>query len=233
MRRTAARRAARGRGGARARRLRQQPADYKNNPRPPAPIVITGSIDDQRVSVSPRALRRRPDRADRHQPDRRVAARDARERRRDGRARASGRRPRRSTRSDTATLQGRRQARPLHGPRRRRRHPRRAPAGRAERARARRTTCCSRRPPAGASATIVAMPVRALAALLCARAVFGARALAQEPPAQSPQALFRDVILKDADTTSGVKRLLRSDAGFVSPTPSSPTSPATASPTRW
>jgi hypothetical protein len=31
-------------------------ADYKNDPRPPGPIVITGYIDDQRVSVSPRAL---------------------------------------------------------------------------------------------------------------------------------------------------------------------------------
>jgi hypothetical protein len=31
-------------------------ADYKNDPRPPAPIVITGYIDDQRVSVSPRSL---------------------------------------------------------------------------------------------------------------------------------------------------------------------------------
>ena len=26
---------------------------YKNDPRPPSPIVLTGSIDDQRVSVSP------------------------------------------------------------------------------------------------------------------------------------------------------------------------------------
>jgi hypothetical protein len=31
-------------------------ADYKNDPRPPAPIVITGYISDQRVSVSPRSL---------------------------------------------------------------------------------------------------------------------------------------------------------------------------------
>jgi hypothetical protein len=28
-------------------------SDYKNDPRPPSPIVLTGSIDDQRVSVSP------------------------------------------------------------------------------------------------------------------------------------------------------------------------------------
>ena len=31
-------------------------ADYKNDPRPPSPIVITGYISDQRVSVSPRSL---------------------------------------------------------------------------------------------------------------------------------------------------------------------------------
>jgi hypothetical protein len=63
------------------------------------------------------------------------------------------------------------------------------------------------------------MPVRALAALLCVGLMFGARAIAQETPAQSPQELFRDVLLKDANTTSGVKRLLRTNAGFVSPTP--------------
>jgi hypothetical protein len=31
-------------------------ADYRNDPRPPGPIVITGYISDQRVSVSPRSL---------------------------------------------------------------------------------------------------------------------------------------------------------------------------------
>ena len=31
-------------------------ADYKNDPRPPGPIVITGYISDERVSVSPRSL---------------------------------------------------------------------------------------------------------------------------------------------------------------------------------
>jgi hypothetical protein len=31
-------------------------SDYKNDPRPPSPIVITGYISDQRVSVSPRRL---------------------------------------------------------------------------------------------------------------------------------------------------------------------------------
>jgi hypothetical protein len=63
------------------------------------------------------------------------------------------------------------------------------------------------------------MPVRALAALVCVGLICGARAVAQETPAQSPQELFRDVLLKDASTTSGVKRLLRTNAGFVSPTP--------------
>src|SRR5256885_2512865 len=63
------------------------------------------------------------------------------------------------------------------------------------------------------------MLVRALAALICVGLLFGARATAQETPAQSPQELFRDVLLKDANTTNGVKRLLRTNAGFVSPTP--------------
>jgi hypothetical protein len=31
-------------------------ADYTNDPRPPGPIIITGYIDDQHVSVSPRTL---------------------------------------------------------------------------------------------------------------------------------------------------------------------------------
>ena len=31
-------------------------ADYKNDPRPPATIIITGYISDQRVSVSPRSF---------------------------------------------------------------------------------------------------------------------------------------------------------------------------------
>ena len=31
-------------------------ADYKNDPRPPSPIVLTGYISDQRVSVSPTTL---------------------------------------------------------------------------------------------------------------------------------------------------------------------------------
>jgi hypothetical protein len=31
-------------------------SSYKNEPRPPAPIILTASIDDQRVSVSPRSV---------------------------------------------------------------------------------------------------------------------------------------------------------------------------------
>src|SRR3954447_12034985 len=64
------------------------------------------------------------------------------------------------------------------------------------------------------------MAVRAVAALLCAGLVCGAvtAAVGQEPN-ESPQALFRDVLLKDTKTASGVERLLRTNAGFVSPTP--------------
>jgi hypothetical protein len=62
------------------------------------------------------------------------------------------------------------------------------------------------------------MRVRALAALSCVALVCGAvpAALGQEQN-QSPQALFRDVLLKDSKTASGVKRLLNTNAGFVSP----------------
>jgi hypothetical protein len=63
------------------------------------------------------------------------------------------------------------------------------------------------------------MRLRALAALPCVALACGAvpAALAQDQN-ESPQALFRDVLLKDANTASGVKRLLRTNAGFVSPT---------------
>jgi hypothetical protein len=62
------------------------------------------------------------------------------------------------------------------------------------------------------------MRVRALPGLLCVGLVCGAvpAALGQDGN-ESPQALFRDVILKDANTASGVKRLLNTNAGFVSP----------------
>jgi hypothetical protein len=62
------------------------------------------------------------------------------------------------------------------------------------------------------------MRVRALAGLLCVALICGAvpAALGQNGN-ESPQALFRDVILKDANTASGVKRLLNTNAGFVSP----------------
>jgi hypothetical protein len=62
------------------------------------------------------------------------------------------------------------------------------------------------------------MRVRALAALPCIALVCGAvpAALGQEQN-ESPQALFRDVLLKDSKTASGVKRLLNTNAGFVSP----------------
>lgn len=61
------------------------------------------------------------------------------------------------------------------------------------------------------------MLVRASVAVLCAGLVCGATASGQQ---QTPsQALFRDVLLKDAKTASGVKRLLRTNAGFVTPAP--------------
>ena len=64
------------------------------------------------------------------------------------------------------------------------------------------------------------MPVRAFAALLCAGlACGGVFAAAGQGQDASPQALFRDVLLKDTNTASGVERLLRTNAGFVSPTP--------------
>jgi hypothetical protein len=62
------------------------------------------------------------------------------------------------------------------------------------------------------------MRLRALAAVPCVALVCGAvpAALGQQQN-QTPQALFRDVLLKDANTASGVKRLLRTNAGYVSP----------------
>ena len=58
--------------------------------------------------------------------------------------------------------------------------------------------------------------VAALLVLPCFGLLAGATATAQD---QTPQALFRGVLLNDAATSSGVKRLLRTNAGFVSPTP--------------
>src|SRR5690349_1459680 len=64
------------------------------------------------------------------------------------------------------------------------------------------------------------MRLRALVVLPCVALACGAvpAALAQDQNA-SPQGLFRDVLLKDASTSSGVKRLLRTNAGYVSPAP--------------
>jgi hypothetical protein len=44
-------------------------------------------------------------------------------------------------------------------------------------------------------------------------------AAAQAPPDQTPQALFEDLIVKDARTTPAVRQLLQSDAGFVGARP--------------
>lgn len=60
------------------------------------------------------------------------------------------------------------------------------------------------------------MRLSALVALACASLLAAAPAGAQD---ETPQALFRGVLLKDAKTASGVKRLLNTNAGFVSPTP--------------
>jgi hypothetical protein len=60
------------------------------------------------------------------------------------------------------------------------------------------------------------MRLSALVALACACLLAGGPASAQE---ETPQSLFRDVLLKDAKTASGVKRLLNTNAGFVSPMP--------------
>ena len=91
--------AARGRGSAGAGRLREQLGGLQERP------AAAGPDRHHRLHRRPARVglpahaRRRPDLADRHQPDRRGAARDARERRRDGlRARASGRSRRRSAR---------------------------------------------------------------------------------------------------------------------------------------
>jgi hypothetical protein len=63
------------------------------------------------------------------------------------------------------------------------------------------------------------MRLAALVALACIGLVAGVPASGQQQQQQSPQALFRGVLLADAGTTSGVKRLLSSNAGFVSPAP--------------
>ena len=46
-----------------------------------------------------------------------------------------------------------------------------------------------------------------------------AAAAAQAPPDRTPQALFEDLIVKDARTTQAVRQLLQSDAGFVGARP--------------
>lgn len=60
------------------------------------------------------------------------------------------------------------------------------------------------------------MLVRTIVGLLCGGLLCTPIAAGQENQSQS---LFRDILLKDPGTASGVKRLLRTNAGFVSPTP--------------
>jgi hypothetical protein len=64
------------------------------------------------------------------------------------------------------------------------------------------------------------MRLAAPVALACFGLFAGIPASAREQQQQpTPQALFRTVLLADAGTASGVKRLLNSNAGFVSPSP--------------
>jgi hypothetical protein len=65
------------------------------------------------------------------------------------------------------------------------------------------------------------MRLAAPVALACIGLLANVPASARDAPRdqQTPQALFRTVLLADAGTASGVKRLLRTNAGFVSPTP--------------
>ena len=65
------------------------------------------------------------------------------------------------------------------------------------------------------------MRLAAPVALACIGLLAGVPASAREGQQQqpTPQALFRTVLLADAGTASGVKRLLRTNAGFVSAAP--------------
>ena len=62
------------------------------------------------------------------------------------------------------------------------------------------------------------MRLGVVVALACACLLAGASASAQEQT-ETPQQLFRKVLLADPKLASGVKRLLNTNAGFVSPTP--------------
>ena len=62
------------------------------------------------------------------------------------------------------------------------------------------------------------MRLLALVALACACLLVGAPALAQNQ-GETPQDLFKKVLLADPKLASGVKRLLNTGAGFVSPSP--------------
>src|SRR3954464_10517160 len=64
------------------------------------------------------------------------------------------------------------------------------------------------------------MRARWLPCLAAALALPAAPAAQSAPPAQTQaQALFEDLIVKDARTTAGVRQLLQSDAGFVGAQP--------------
>jgi hypothetical protein len=64
------------------------------------------------------------------------------------------------------------------------------------------------------------MRARWLPCLAAALALPAAAAAQSTPPAQTQaQALFEDLIVKDARTTAGIRQLLQSDAGFVGAQP--------------
>src|SRR3954464_3161824 len=64
------------------------------------------------------------------------------------------------------------------------------------------------------------MRARWLPCLAAALALPASAAAQSTPPAQTQaQALFEDLIVKDARTTAGVRQLLQSDAGFVGAQP--------------
>jgi hypothetical protein len=64
------------------------------------------------------------------------------------------------------------------------------------------------------------MRARWLLCLAAALALPAAAAAQSTPPAQTQaQALFEDLIVKDARTTAGIRQLLQSDAGFVGAQP--------------
>jgi hypothetical protein len=70
-----------------------------------------------------------------------------------------------------------------------------------------------------ATTTRRAIPVVLAVAALALPAGVGARQQQSDTTSTSPQTFFRDLLLGDSATSTAVKRLLRTGAGFVSPQP--------------